>query len=86
MTWKTGNADEFLEDIMEDKMNEWVVIVDMDQPGNRTAVAMSGDDDFSCATFNSVDDIRELQRKHSLGVFTWWAFNFVTGEAEELWR
>ena len=82
MTWKTGDADEFLEDIM----NEWVVIVDMDQPGNRMAVAMSADDGYSCATFGTVESIRNLQRKHPLGVFTWWAFNFVTGEAEEIWR
>ena len=65
---------------------EWIVIVDMDQPGNRMAVALSADDDFSCGGFASVEAIRELKNKHQLGVFTWWAFNFVTGELEELWR
>ena len=67
-------------------VNEWIAIVDMEQPGNRMAVTLAGDDEFSCATFESVNEIRELQSKHSLGVFTWWAFNFVTGEAEEIWR
>ena len=66
-------------------MNEWIVIVDMDQPGNRMAVALTADDDFSSGEFESVDEIRELQKKHSLGVFTWWAFNYVTGELEEMW-
>lgn len=67
-------------------MNEWIVIVDMDQPGNRMAVALEADDDFSCATFESLVEIEKLQFKHGLGVFTWWALNFVTGEVEELWR
>lgn len=66
-------------------MNEWIAIVDMDQPGNRMAVALGDDDDFSCAQFESVDAIEELQKVHGLGVFTWWAFNFLTGEVEELW-
>ncbi len=67
-------------------MNEWIAVVDMDQPENRMAVTLSDDDEFSCATFESVEEIRELQKKHGLGVFTWWAFNFVTGEAEDIWR
>ena len=66
-------------------MDEWIVIVDMDQPGNRMAVALSADDDFSCGEFESVDEIRELHKKHCLGVFMWWAFNFVTGEVEEVY-
>lgn len=67
-------------------MNEWIAIVDMDQPGNRMVVTLDDDDDFSCATFESAEEIRELQKEHGLGVFTWWAFNFVTGEAEDMWR
>jgi len=66
-------------------MNEWVVIVDMDQPGNRMAVAMSGDDDFSCATFEFVEEISELKKRHHLGVFVWWALNFVTGAVVEVY-
>lgn len=65
-------------------MNEWIVIVDMEQPGNRMAVALESDDDFSCSTFESVKEIRELKKKHGLGVFTWWAFNFVTGLVEDI--
>jgi hypothetical protein len=69
----------------EKRMNGWIVIVDMDQPGNRMAVSLEGDDEFSCATFESLAEIEKLQTQHLLGVFTWWAFNFVTGELEELW-
>lgn len=65
-------------------MNEWIVIVDMDQPGNRMAVTLEADDDFSCHKFESVGEIQELHKKHNLGVFMWWAFNFVTGEVEEV--
>jgi len=66
-------------------MGEWIVIVDMDQPGNRMAVAISDEDEFSCAKFESLAEIEKLQRKHGLGVFSWWALNFVTGELEEMW-
>lgn len=66
-------------------MNKWIAIVDMEQPDIRHVVVIE-EDEFACATFESVDEIRELQRKHSLGVFTWWAFNFVTGEVEDIWR
>ena len=65
-------------------MNEWIVIVDMDQPGHRKAVAFEADDEFSCDTFESVSAIRELREDHMMNVFVWWAFNFVTGEVEEL--
>lgn len=65
-------------------MNEWIVIVDMDQPGHRVPVAFEASDEFSCETFGTVTEIRELHERHSMGVFMWWAFNFVTGEVEEL--
>ena len=64
-------------------MNEWIAIVDMDQPGRRVPVALS-DGDWDCATFSCVDEIKELHKDHSLGVFMWWAFNYVTGEGEEI--
>lgn len=65
-------------------MGEWIAIVDMDQPGNRMAVAIGDEDEFSCAKFESVGEIQELHESHGLGVFMWWAFNFVTGEVEEV--
>ena len=66
-------------------MNEWIVIVDMEQPDIRRPVSLTDmEDDFSCAAFESVQHIERLKRGHPLGVFVWWAFNYVTGEAEEL--
>ena len=65
-------------------MNEWMVIIDMDQPDHRKPVAFEADDQYSCETFESVSSIRELRESHSMGVFFWWAFNFVTGDVEEL--
>jgi len=67
-------------------MKEWIVIVDMDQPGSRKPVALADSNEFSCAAFESVDAIRELRSKHVLGVFEWWAFNYETGESEVLYK
>ncbi len=60
-------------------MNEWIVIVDMDQPGRRVPMTLMEDDD-KIATFESVEAIEAYV--HPLRVFEWWAFNYVTGESE----
>ena len=62
-------------------MNEWIVIVDMDQPGRRVPLTLK-DEEGEIATFASVEEIRKLT--HPLGVFEWWAFNYVTGESEKV--
>ncbi len=60
----------------------WIAIVDMDQPGIRRAVVVTGEDD-EIAMFSSPDEIREVQKIHQLNVFQWWFFNIDTGEVDE---
>ncbi len=58
---------------------DWIVIVDM---GN-IAKAIVSDEYGNLALFNCFKDIVNLKSEHPLGKFTWWAFNFRTGEVEE---
>ena len=62
-------------------MNEWIIIVDMNQPGRQVPLIIK-DKDWDIATFESVEEIRALV--HPLNVFKRWAFNYVTGESEEI--
>ena len=48
----------------------YIIIVDMDQPGNHRFVGIQSEDEVSLAEF-SFDDAEELKTKHPLGVFDW---------------
>jgi hypothetical protein len=65
------------------KAKKYIVIVDMDQPGNRRPVVLT-DEEENPGMFQSLEAIVRLKAIHPLGVFTWWAFNWQTGESEDL--
>ncbi len=51
----------------------YLVIVDMDQPGNRMFVGLDAGNDFELAEFKTIQEVKELKSKHHLGVFEWLA-------------
>jgi hypothetical protein len=63
-------------------IKNWIAIVDMDQPGIRRPLVIGDIDTEEAATFSSPEEIGELYRRHLLGCFDWWAFNYVTGESQ----
>ncbi len=60
----------------------WIIIVDMDQPGIRRAVVITGEDDEP-ALFSTPGEARKVRKDHILNVFHWWYFNVDTGEVDE---
>jgi hypothetical protein len=64
-----------------DSIKNLVVIVDMDQPGNRMFVGLEeGVDSFDMAKFSDLNEIRTLKNTHPLGVFMWVVVNMKRRE------
>ena len=66
------------------KQNEWIAIIDLDQPSVRRPIVLLNSDLDETATFPSVQAIKEVQRTHLMRDFCWHAFNYATGESEEI--
>lgn len=58
----------------------YIVIVDMDQPGNRMFVGLRTENEFELAEFDNVGKVKLLKIEHALGVFEWLVIG-VRGDA-----
>lgn len=66
------------------KQNQWIAIIDLEQPNLRRPIVLMTSDLDETATFPSVAAIKEVQRTHLMRDFCWHAFNYTTGESEEV--
>lgn len=58
----------------------WIAIVDIKQSQRRCPAVLT-DEDWTPASFESSDEIRQLKKEHALGAFDWWAFDMDTGDS-----
>lgn len=63
---------------------EWMAIVVFDFSNGTRPIAILDEDLEAVALFESRDEIVAMSKRHFLKAGEWYAFNFITGEMEEL--
>lgn len=61
-----------------------IVDVDQSEVGGHRQPFFITEPNGDVIKFDTVKEIRDLARDHSLNVFQWWAFDLDTGESEDV--